>query len=107
VVRGFAASSQRADVYNLTVDGAHEFFANGVLVHNCDAVRYLLTNLGTGPEMVILDEVPAEPVAEALQPPGMTMAVRADPGVVADDAWWSDDDDDTPRAGRTVESPWG
>ncbi|MDX3245840.1 Hint domain-containing protein [Streptomyces sp. ME18-1-4] len=107
VVRGFAASSQRADVYNLTVDGAHEFFANGVLVHNCDAVRYLLTNLGTGPEMVILDEVPAEPVAEALQPLGMTMAVRADPGVVADDAWWTDDDDDTPRAGRTVESPWG
>jgi hypothetical protein len=24
-------------VYNLTVDGEHEFFANGVLVHNCDA----------------------------------------------------------------------
>lgn len=30
----------RADVFNLAVDGAHEFFANGVLVHNCDALRY-------------------------------------------------------------------
>ena len=25
-------------VYNLTVEGSHEFFANNVLVHNCDAV---------------------------------------------------------------------
>lgn len=30
----------RADVFNLAVDGAHEFFANRVLVHNCDALRY-------------------------------------------------------------------
>lgn len=28
-------------VYDLTVDGVHEFYANGVLVHNCmDALRY-------------------------------------------------------------------
>lgn len=27
-------------VYNLTVEGEHEFFANGVLTHNCDALRY-------------------------------------------------------------------
>ena len=32
---------QTADVYNLTVDGEHEYFANGFLVHNClDAVVY-------------------------------------------------------------------
>jgi PBSX family phage terminase large subunit len=32
-------------VYDLTVDEEHEFFANGVLVHNCmDAVRYWLTS---------------------------------------------------------------
>jgi hypothetical protein len=32
-------------VYDLTVDGEHEFFANGVLVHNCmDALRYWLFN---------------------------------------------------------------
>ncbi|WP_372516452.1 hypothetical protein [Streptomyces noursei] len=46
VVRGFVASEQRADVYNLTVDVVPEFFADGILVHNCDALRYLLTNLG-------------------------------------------------------------
>jgi len=28
--------ASRADVYDLTVDGAHEFFAGGILVHNCD-----------------------------------------------------------------------
>jgi hypothetical protein len=32
-----------SDVWNLVVDGdAHEYFANGVLVSNCDAARYLL-----------------------------------------------------------------
>lgn len=30
------------DVYNLSVDGPHEYFANGVLVSNCDAARYVL-----------------------------------------------------------------
>jgi hypothetical protein len=29
-----------ADVYNLSVSGIPEYFANGVLVHNCDALRY-------------------------------------------------------------------
>ena len=30
-----------APVYNLTVANTHEFFANGILVHNCmDALRY-------------------------------------------------------------------
>lgn len=28
--------ARRADVYDIAVDGAHEFFANGLLVHNCD-----------------------------------------------------------------------
>lgn len=33
-------------VYDLTVDGQPEFFANGVLVHNCfDATRYALRAL--------------------------------------------------------------
>ncbi len=27
-------------VWNLAVDGNHEYYANGVLVHNCDAMRY-------------------------------------------------------------------
>ena len=34
VVR-LSASFDRADVYDLTVDGAHEFVAAGVIVHNC------------------------------------------------------------------------
>lgn len=30
-------------VYNLTIEGCHEYFANGVLVHNCyDETRYML-----------------------------------------------------------------
>jgi len=74
--------------------------------HASDSLRYLLTNLGTGPELVILDEMAAEPIAEPLQPLGTTMAVRPEAGAVADGAWWADDDE-TPRAGRTVESPWG
>lgn len=32
---------ERQAVYNLTVDDAGEYYANGVLVHNCDALRYL------------------------------------------------------------------
>jgi hypothetical protein len=38
-------SSNKQDVYNLTVDnavGEGEFFANGVLVHNCDVIRYMV-----------------------------------------------------------------
>jgi len=27
-------------VYNLTIEGEHEFFANGILVHNCDSLSY-------------------------------------------------------------------
>lgn len=35
-------------VYDLTVDGPSEFYANGVLVHNCDALRYLIVGLDRG-----------------------------------------------------------
>jgi hypothetical protein len=35
-----------AAVYNLSVDGAAEYFANGVLVHNCDATRMLTVAFG-------------------------------------------------------------
>jgi hypothetical protein len=32
---------QDVPVHDLTVEGEHEFFANGILVHNCaDALRY-------------------------------------------------------------------
>lgn len=32
----------RAPVYNLTVESEHEYFANGLLVSNCDALGYLV-----------------------------------------------------------------
>jgi hypothetical protein len=32
---------QRQSVYNLSVEGAHSYYANGILVHNCDALSYI------------------------------------------------------------------
>jgi hypothetical protein len=40
------APSGSAHVHDLTVEGEHEFFANGVLVHNC--LRYLCMGLNGG-----------------------------------------------------------
>ena len=37
-----APTNERVPVYNLSVEGEHEFFADGILVSNCDACRYLL-----------------------------------------------------------------
>ncbi|OGT57679.1 MAG: hypothetical protein A3E01_02775 [Gammaproteobacteria bacterium RIFCSPHIGHO2_12_FULL_63_22] len=37
-------------VYNLTIEGNHEYFSSGILVHNCDAISYacrLASNVGT------------------------------------------------------------
>ena len=30
-------------VYNITVEGEHEYFANGILVSNCDSLEYMAT----------------------------------------------------------------
>ena len=36
-------SESYCEVYDLTVEGEHEYFANGILVHNCiDAARYYI-----------------------------------------------------------------
>lgn len=57
----------KAPVYNITVEHAHEYFANGVLVSNCDAFRYAVTTIPwdfsylTG-EVVTPEEVPEEPL---------------------------------------------
>ncbi len=32
---------QRQSVYNLSVEHAHSYYANGILVHNCDALSYI------------------------------------------------------------------
>lgn len=37
-------------VYNLSVEGVSEYFANGVLVSNCDAFRYLVMSLPEAPD---------------------------------------------------------
>jgi phage terminase large subunit-like protein len=34
-------SKRTSTVYNITVEGEHEYFANGILVANCDAMRYI------------------------------------------------------------------
>ena len=40
---GVRAEAHRAPVYNLTVEGEPEYFANGVLVHNCDSSGYIVS----------------------------------------------------------------
>ena len=68
--------------------------------HAPDALRYLLINLGGGPQFPILDVAPAAQETAALQAFGSTMAVhRDDP--TAD--WW---DDDKPARGATALSPF-
>jgi hypothetical protein len=58
VVGNFGAG--RADVYNLSVEGEPEFFANGVLVHNCpDAFRYLCGAVGTYAAPIIYNNTPS------------------------------------------------
>lgn len=33
----------REAVYSMTVEGEHEYFADGILVCNCDALRYSIS----------------------------------------------------------------
>ena len=35
-------------VYDLEIEDQHEYFANGILVHNCDAARYAFKHLAKG-----------------------------------------------------------
>jgi len=39
---GGAAEPNKTSVYNLSVQTVHEFYANGILVSNCDAARYAI-----------------------------------------------------------------
>ena len=41
---------QNVQVFDLSVDTDHEYFANGVLVHNCDALRYGYKTRTQGPQ---------------------------------------------------------
>jgi len=40
---------EKRSVYNLTVADAHEYYANGILVSNCDALRYIAGKLSKPP----------------------------------------------------------
>lgn len=45
-VRRVSVGVGHTKVYDLTVEGEHEFFANGILVHNCcDAARYAVRGI--------------------------------------------------------------
>lgn len=41
-ISAVASYSRKQDVYNLTVNNTHNYFANGILVANCDSTRYAL-----------------------------------------------------------------
>jgi len=43
-VVGVRPLNYSAPVYNLTVENSHQFYANGILVANCDALRYLVSS---------------------------------------------------------------
>jgi hypothetical protein len=71
--------------------------------HAPDAVRYIVINIGGGPEFLMLDAIPdaaALPVGEQF---AGVYAVR--PAESADDWWNHTDDDDGPRPGGTVIAP--
>ena len=68
--------------------------------HAADALRYLLTNLGTGPEFVLLDEAAAPAALPVGEQFAGVYALR--PAEDADDWWNHTDDDDGPQPGGTV-----
>ena len=57
--------AKRENVYNITVEDAHEYFANGILVKNCDALRYACSSAFLGRE-ILLDS-PNLPSVDELQ----------------------------------------
>ena len=50
------SESGKAETFNLQVDGVHEYIANGVVVSNCDAVRYVLSYLYRQPTSLFRPE---------------------------------------------------
>ena len=47
-VRQITVMPEPVPVYNLTVADVPEYYANGILVHNCDALRYMIVDLDGG-----------------------------------------------------------
>ncbi len=90
---------QRSDVYNLVVDGPPEFFANGVLVHNCDATRYCIVGITRGhavPSVVSPEEIrdqqkARESVIEAQLRQRLEDVQQARHEDIDDPLWWDGD----------------
>lgn len=70
--------------------------------HAPDSLRYLLVNLGSGPDFPMLDDPPDEQVAALLQELGPTVAYRPRQNDPTPDL----DDEDGPRRGATAVSPF-
>lgn len=70
--------------------------------HASDGLRYLLTNLGTGPQFLILDEPEKKLDVELLAALGPTVAYRPHDQQPPDP--WADEDE--PRRGTTARSPF-
>jgi hypothetical protein len=47
-VESLVASGEKKPVYNLTVADAHCYYANGILVHNCDSMTLALLRFRQG-----------------------------------------------------------
>lgn len=70
--------------------------------HASDALRYLLSNLGTGPEFPIFDKPAEAPDVDILAPLGPSVAYRPHDNQPPDP--WADEE--TPRRGTTARSPF-
>ncbi len=69
-VKSLEKTSKKKFVYDLTVDEAHDFFANGILVLNCmDATRYALNILLSSGTSYITETSTEEPVMIAEEKP--------------------------------------
>lgn len=50
----------KQNVYNLTVENSHTYYANGILVSNCDTLRYTCMSRTSKPDMTIVKTVNPE-----------------------------------------------
>ena len=61
----FTTTESEQDVYNLSVTGTHTYFANTVLVHNCDALEYVIYRIvRSDPDFMDLKNLSRENVQE-------------------------------------------
>jgi hypothetical protein len=61
--------SSTQNVYNLSVEDCHEYFANGILVHNCDALANLVTMVRDKFGDLEATNLPFDPQVKAMQWP--------------------------------------